>query len=320
MSIAPEVFWPYFGGAAALAVGIGCKGRTLRQVRGIEALVRFGPVFLAIGMAVFGADHLTQPTLVSGVVPPWMPWRLFWAIFVGFALLAAALGLATGIRARWAAGGLGGMIFSFALLIFLPWWLKSPTDRVRATLLLRDLTLGWSCLAFAAGSGARPAAGGQRRSGQGAGPIVVAVARLVVAVGIGVYGVLQCLHPEAAPGIPADGPMVVTMPAWIPAHAAWSYATGVLFGVCAAGLLTSRHARRAAVTLGVVTCALIAIVYIPWTLANAGNVGKGLDYLAIHFALAGAMLLLAAALPNRAASKPDRPAQAVLGTAQSWSE
>jgi uncharacterized membrane protein len=300
MLFSPDVFWPYFAGISVLLVGLGCKRGSMRQVRGIGALILFSPVLVAVAMAVFGADHLTEPSQVANFVPAWMPGRFFWAVFVGVALVAAAVSLASGIWATLATGLLGTMLLGFALLLFLPAWLSAPGNRMLATLLLRDLTLGSAYLAYAVHAAApsqteaagRPASPDWRRG-------VVTVARLIIAVAVGVYGVLQCRHPEAAPGIPQDGPFIVTLPAWIPAHHLWSYVTGALFIVCAFALLRDRLARDAAAVLGVTTCALIGLAYLPVTIAKAADVEHGLNYLAIHLALAGAFFLLAAAQRKR---------------------
>src|SRR6185436_15464576 len=48
----------------------------------------FWPAFFAVAMAIFGADHMVAAEFVAIIVPEWMPWRLFWAYFVGFALFA----------------------------------------------------------------------------------------------------------------------------------------------------------------------------------------------------------------------------------------
>jgi uncharacterized membrane protein len=283
MHLSPQVFWPYFGGAAALLIGIFRHRKALGQARGAEMLLVLAPVFVAIAMAVFGADHLSAPRNVAQVVPVWMPWRLFWAVFVGLALVAAAAGLAADTAPDLAAGLLGAMIGCFALLIFLPWWLKSPGNPFRITLLLRDLTLGSAFLAY-----------GLRRR-----PAFVAAAQRIVAIGLAVYGAEQALHPLNAPGIPPDGPNRVTLPAWIPAHAACSYLCAAIFILAALALATGKQARRAAFTAGATVSVLILIAYLPWTIAQKGDVDNGLDYVAIHFALAGALLLLSAALPRR---------------------
>jgi len=53
----------------------------------------------------------------------------------------------------------------------------------------------------------------------------------------------------------------------------------------------------AASVLGLTVLALMVLVYIPLTLSKASDIANGLNYLAIHFALAGAAFLLALALP-----------------------
>ena len=46
-----------------------------------------------------------------------MPWRLFWAYFVGFALLAASLSIATKIQVRWSGLLFGIMMFLFVVTL-----------------------------------------------------------------------------------------------------------------------------------------------------------------------------------------------------------
>ena len=75
-SIPASVFWPYFAGAAILVIGLATSIKNrIGQASGLDKFILFSPLCFAIAMAIFGADHL------------------FWAYFVGFALLAAALSL-----------------------------------------------------------------------------------------------------------------------------------------------------------------------------------------------------------------------------------
>jgi len=53
---------------------------------------------------------------------------------------------------------------------------------------------------------------------------------------------------------------------------------------------------------------LALFVYLPLTVARASDIANGLNYLAIHFALAGAVLFLARSLPA-----PDADYAAVAG-------
>jgi uncharacterized membrane protein len=137
-----RVFWPYFAGAALLIIGLAriIKGQGL-QVRGIEKALVFGPLFFAIPMAVFGADHFIASKIVAATVPAWIPGHLFWAYFVGTALFAASLSIATKKHSVLAASLLSAMIFSFVLLIHVPNFAANPHDRFMFAIVLRDSSL-----------------------------------------------------------------------------------------------------------------------------------------------------------------------------------
>jgi uncharacterized membrane protein len=302
-SISGATFWPYFAGGAILAIGIAMAGMgKVRQAHGLDKLILFGPLLFAIPMAIFGADHFTFAKAVAGVVPSWIPAHLFWVYFVGVSLIAAAISLATKIQSRLAAALLGIMIFLFVLLIHVPNWFAMPSDPPRLTLLLRDLALSAGAMAFAASrsqqkrAGDTPGGPEDSRSQNPNSKLIVA-SRFLIAISIGVFGIDQYLHPTFAPGIPPDGPVFLTMPAWIPGHVFWAYVTGTIFVVSAVGLMTRKHARSAATVLGLTVLALALFVYLPLTVAEASDIANGLNYLAIHFALAGAVLLLAGSLP-----------------------
>jgi len=295
-----EVFWPYFAGGAALAIALlFLPKQEIHRAHGLDKLISFGPLLVAIAMAIFGADHLIFAKFVATIVPAWMPWRLFWAYFVGFALLAAALSLATTVCWRFAAAMLGIMLFLFVLLMHIPNWLHAPHDHTRLTFVLRDMALSFGILSFAF-SRKTPA---MTQRGMFSGfdvpaSRVIAVTRFLVAFPVAIFGIEQFRNPAFAPGIPQDDPSVfITLPAWMPAHTVWAYATGAIFVCCAVGMTTRRYARPAAKTLGITVLALVLVAYIPLTIAKASDVASGLNYLAIHFALAGAALLLAGAIP-----------------------
>src|SRR5438874_13067744 len=57
---------------------------------------------------------------VAGLVPAFMPGRLFWAYFIGAAFVAAAAGILYKLMARPAATMLGVMFFLFVVLLHIP--------------------------------------------------------------------------------------------------------------------------------------------------------------------------------------------------------
>jgi uncharacterized membrane protein len=272
------------------------------QTHGLDRIVSIGPMLLAIAMAIFGADHFIAAAFVAKGVPSWIPGHLFWAYFVGAALIAAALSLATKIQPHLSAALLGMMIFIFVLTIHLPSCFATPYDKTRLTIVLRDSTLAAAALAFAASRSddrrsERATAWLHSLRLQSVSSRLIVAARFLIAISIAVFGIDEYLNPTFVPGIPQEGPAFITMPDWIPGHMFWAYLTGTIFLVCALGLATRRYARTAATFLGLTVLALALLVYLPITLAKASDIANGLNYLAIHFALAGAAFLLARSLP-----------------------
>jgi uncharacterized membrane protein len=308
-SIDPAVFWPYAAGIAILVIGLPVVIMgAARRAHGLDKLVAFGPLLFGIAVAVFGADHFVTARFVAGIIPSWIPWRLFWAYFVGVALIAGALSLATTIRWRWAAASFALMFLIFELTMHIPNLIAVPHSKARLTLLLRDLPLLAGCLAFAASQSHEAATPGVR-SGALFSPLagrrLVAVAYFLFAIPIGIFGVEHFLNPNFAPGIPQDDPALkIPMPSWLPAHVLWIYLTGTIFVLSAIALVTRRYARTGSVLIGATVLVIIALVYIPLTIARAADVDGGLNYLCIHFALAGSALMLAGALPSRSAAVP----------------
>src|ERR1700722_15369948 len=300
-------FWPYFAGGAILIIGIAMARKYVvgqAHGHGLDRIVFLGPLLLAIAMAIFGAAHFVAAPFVAKLVPAWIPGHLFWAYFLGFALIAAAFSLATKIQPRLSAALLGIMIFIFVLTIHIPSCFATPYDKTRLTIVLRDSTLAAGALAFAASQSDNSPAGRapawlQSLGLQSVGPILTVVARFFIAISIAVFGIDQYLNPTFAAGIPQEGPVFITMPDWIPGHVFWAYLTGTIFVVCAIGLTTRRYARSAATVLGVAVLALALFIYLPITIAKAPDIANGLNYLAIHLALAGAALLLAGSLPAK---------------------
>ena len=94
----------------------------------MEKSQTLGRIFVPISPIIFEVQHFIYGGFVAGLVPAFMPGRLFWAYFVGVAFFAAAAGMLYKIMARPAATMLGVMFFLFVVLLHIPWIAGSSSD------------------------------------------------------------------------------------------------------------------------------------------------------------------------------------------------
>src|SRR6266404_4081791 len=101
----------------------------------VAAIASFSIGIVAARHEIAGARGLEK------LVPRFMPWRSFWVYFVGAALIAASLSIATKIAVRWSGLLAGLMMFSFVAMIHLPGALTRP-NRIIWTVVFRELSFG----------------------------------------------------------------------------------------------------------------------------------------------------------------------------------
>ena len=84
--------WGMMGaGIAALVAGLFLVRTRFVAASGAGRVLVLGPVFEAVALAIFAAEHFLAARDLAGIVPRWLPGPLFWTYFVGAALLAAAI-------------------------------------------------------------------------------------------------------------------------------------------------------------------------------------------------------------------------------------
>lgn len=248
----------------------------------LDRVIAFGPFFFGWPLAVFGAQHIVFLKDVVNGVPAWIPGHLFWALFVGIALIAAALSLTTGIMAERAAFMMGVMLFCFVLMIYVPNLVENPGD-LAVTQLLRDLSMSGGALALA---GTLAMKGEWSRFGW-----IAVLGRYFFAVGILDFGVENFMHPEYAPVVPEPDLM---MPTWIPAHIVYAWVTGVILVVCGVAMLLNWRTRLAGVVAGIALFALVLSFYLPMEIVHPSiEISGELDQVAQALAMSGAALLVA---------------------------
>jgi uncharacterized membrane protein YphA (DoxX/SURF4 family) len=218
-----------------------------------------------------------------------MPWRLFIAYFVGVALLAASLSIATKIQVRWSGLLFGIMMFLFVGMLMIPGALANPKDRFAWTIVFRESSFG--------GGGWILAGSALCEQGRGkGGSKLITVGRVLVAIAAMVFGVEHLLHPAGALGVP----LPKLTPAWIPGRLLIGYLTGAILLVAGACILLGKNTRMAATYLGTWIVLLVVFIYGPILIASLANPStaikvEGIDYFFDTLLFAGAILVLVGA-------------------------
>jgi uncharacterized membrane protein YphA (DoxX/SURF4 family) len=268
----------------------------IAKAPGLDKVVALSNLCFAIPLAVFGAEHLSAAQFIQQGVPSFVPWHLFWAYFVGFALLAASLSIATKIQVRWSGLLFGVMMFLFVAMMDIPGALANPKDRFAWTLLLRELAFG--------GGGWLLAAAAMRKQGRGqdqsqAASGLFTIGRILVGIAAIFYGVETFMHPLGMPGIPLEK----LMSDWIPARPLIGYLTAAILVVAGAAILLAQKTRMAATYLGAWIVLLVIFVYGPILIVSLADPSttvkvEGLNYFFDTLLWGGAILALASATPR----------------------
>lgn len=261
----------------------------ITRADGLDRIVVLSNLCFAIPLAVFGAEHLSGARSIMLGVPSYMPWPLFWAYFVGFALLAASLSIATKIQVRWSGLLFGIMMFLFVAMVHIPRVLANPKDRFAWVIVFREMCFAGGAWILAATS--------MREQNKGR---LVHVGRVLIAIAALFFGVEQLLHPAGCPGVPLEK----LTPAWIPGRLLLGYLTGAILLVAGASFLLNKKTRIAATYLGAWIVLLVLFVYGPILMVQMSDPStaikvEGINYFADTLLFAGAILALASATTRR---------------------
>ena len=276
-------------GIVVFLIGMVAAKSRIAEAPGLEKILALTGVCVAVPLAVFGALHFFGPQFVKGLVPAYMPWRMFWVYGVGCALIAASVSIAAGIGVRWSGLLFGIMMFLFVAMIHLPGALARP-DRIIWTIVFREMSFGgggWLLAGKAIDGGRGPRARG-----------LIVVGGVFVTAAMIVFGVEHFLHPTGLPGVP----LVKQMPAWIPGRVVIDYLTGAALLVAAGSVLLTKHTRTVATCVGGWLLLMVLVIYGP-VLAGAlsdpaaGVQLEGVNYFADTLLFAGVILALASAAP-----------------------
>jgi uncharacterized membrane protein len=242
--------WGMIGaGVIALFVGLLLVRSRFAEASGAGKLLVLGPVFEAVALAIFAAEHFLAARDLSGAVPRWLPGPLFWTYFVGIALLAAAISFIAWRYVRWSALLLALLFLIFVATIHVPNLLVHAHERLFWTLTTRETAFAGGAMVLAGSLWVR----------WGAGIPLIILGRLFVEWTFLFYAVEHFLFPLFVPGVPLEK----MTPAWVPAPALLAYVVGATLFAAGVGLMFRRTRRVAAATAGSVLLLLTFFFYIP---------------------------------------------------------
>jgi uncharacterized membrane protein YphA (DoxX/SURF4 family) len=275
-------------GIAIFLIGLWAAKNDIAQARGLDKIVALSNVCFAVPLAVFGTLHLFGPQFVKDLVPKYMPGRMFWVYFVGGALIAAGLSIASKIGVRWSGLLVGITMFMFVAMLYLPSGLRHLHARITWTIVLRESSFGGAAwiLAAIAKDGWR----GKTRS------TLITVGRIAIALAAIFFGIQHFRHPLGLPGVPLQK----EMSAWVPGRMLIDYVTGAALLVTAASVLLNRKTRVVAACLGGWLLLMVLVIYGPVMIAALSQAPievkvEGINYFADTLLFAGVILAVASA-------------------------
>src|SRR6202789_2159702 len=232
--------WGMIGaGSAVLVAGLFLVRERFAAASGAGRILVLGPVFEAVALAIFAAEHFLSARDLMGIVPHWLQGALFWSYFVGAALLAAAISFIAWRYVRWSALLLALLFLIIVVTVDLPNLPKHIHERLFWTLTVRET-------AFAAG--AMVLAGSLWPRGQLTGTMLIKLGRLIVACTFIFYAIEHFLFPLFVPGVPLEK----MTPAWVPAPTLLAYIVGTTLLTTGIGLMIRRTRSIAAASAGTV--------------------------------------------------------------------
>lgn len=224
---------------------------------------KIGRYLLALPMLVYPPLHFIYPVFVAAIVPPWIPFPLFWTYFTAVAIFAAGVAILFRKYAYWASLLLGTEIFLFVILIHGPLLFhismypkevqgifgELPNRIINA---FKDFGMCGAVFLYA---------GTEAESWKTKGSnIPFVIGSFILGISITAFGVIHFVYPQYAPGIP---PMVPTITFIIPGLLFWVYLTGVILVLDGGTILIGKGTRLMIIWLGIILLAFDLLVWGP---------------------------------------------------------
>lgn len=247
-----------------------------------------GRLFFAVGLIVWGIQHLVSGDFVTRVVPSWpqwMPARTFWAFLVGAVLIAVGVAIILHIKARVAALTFGVLAFLSFALLHLPLAVKAVLWGGVWTAAGKALVMcgGAMCVAVSLAEGERDAPIRLLASARARKRLVV-WGRFCLGAFMILGGIQHFIFVEF---------VATLVPKWIPGAVFWTYFAGVALIAGGVGIIVPQVTRLAAMLSGAMIFSWVFLVHVPRALSDPHNQGEvaavfeALAFSGVAFLLAG---------------------------------
>lgn len=115
-------------GSGAFVVAYSLKEDASIKAETLKSLQKVGIILLGLFLLIGGIQHFIFADFVKFLVPAWIPGPYFWTYFAGVALIAAGLGLITGLQRKLAALLAGWMVFIWFIVLHIPLAIANPSQ------------------------------------------------------------------------------------------------------------------------------------------------------------------------------------------------
>jgi uncharacterized membrane protein YphA (DoxX/SURF4 family) len=243
-------------------------------------VARTGRLFITVALIGLGIQNFIYRGLIEGIeiLPRWLPGHTALAYAVGTLLIAAGICISTGRYGRLAATALG-CLFLFTLI-----FRDGPTiaaivpDLRERTRFFEGLTICGGLFVLAA---TIPDLNILSPRWAGALRIAGEIGRICFALSMAVFGWSHLIIPAFIASL---------IPAWIPWHIFWVYATAAVFFAAAISIVIKRFMRITASMLGLMLFLWVVVLHGPRVAAALHN-GDEWNSLFVALAISGFSLI-----------------------------
>ncbi len=253
----------------------------------MESLIAPGRWIFCAAFAAFGVEYLAFGRFLKGLplIPDGTPGSPLLPRAIGAAVLAAALLVVLGKRARLAATLLGALLLLSALFLQAPSLALHLRDPARWTMLAEALSLAGGAWSLAALSPREELLGSAQ-------DLLPAAGRVLFALPLAIIGVQHFQYANFVAAL---------VPAWIPWPLFWTWFTGAALVASALAITLQLKATLAATLLALMLLLWVAVLHIPRIVGAAENVNEWTSGF-VALAVGGAALAVAGA--TRSSAKP----------------